>query len=420
MIEINKEIKNGDLKELFSLGEMYVSDFVKDESDYIGRDRYEMKMMLEKSTGAVRLEKVPPAHTMWGKYWYRSGTNQTMKDHLEDVVKYCKKIVKLEDGDTWLDIACNDGTLLSFVGDGIKKIGIDPADDSFYAESSKIADDVIQDFFTREAYERSSLFKGLSPKVVTSIAMFYDLENPSQFIKDIGAILDPQGVWVLQMSYTPLMLKQLAFDNICHEHLYYYSLFNIKKLLNDNGFDVLDCTLNDANGGSFRVAAVKQSADKSKFSTKQNRDIFDFNVESLLAYEKTLALDSWDTWYKFHRDINLLKDQLKNFLFEAKKAGKRVCGYGASTKGNTLLQYFGIDNNLLESVVERSHYKFGLKTIGTNIPIISEDQMRLTPPDYLLVLPWHFIDEFVKRESKFLEAGGKFVVPCPEFKIIGA
>ncbi len=190
--------------------------------------------------------------------------------------------------------------------------------------------------------------------------------------------------------------------------------------MNDNGFDVLDCTLNDANGGSFRVAAVKQSADKSKFSTKQNRDIFGFNVDSILSYENTLALDSEETWKKFFDRINELRRTTFDFLEQAKKDGKRVCGYGASTKGNTLLQYFGIDNSLLESIVERSHYKFGLKTAGTDIPIISEDQMRLNPPDYLLVLPWHFIDEFVKRESKFLEGGGKFVVPCPEFKIIEA
>jgi hypothetical protein len=404
-------------QELFSLGEMYVSDFIKDESDYDGRQKYEMKLLLEKDTGAVRLEKQPPADTMWGKYWYRSGTNQTMKDHLADVVWYCSKTIDLQHGDVWLDIACNDGTLLSMVDSRILKIGIDPADDSFVAESSQVANEIIQGYFSRETY-LTSKFADLKPKVITTIAMFYDLENPDSFIQDVHETIHDDGIWVVQMSYTPLMIKQMAFDNICHEHLYYYSLFNIKTLLERNGFDVLNCTLNDANGGSFRVTAVKSSTDKSKFSTQQQRDIFQFNVDSILSNEKTLKLDDPQTWLDFFEKIDKLKIETYNFLYEARLRGERVFGYGASTKGNTLLQYFNIDSSLIEAIVERSPYKYGLKTIGSDIPIISEEQMRKDPPDYMLVLPWHFIDEFVKRESEFLEAGGKFIVPCPQFKII--
>lgn len=400
------------------LGMHYISDFYSDPSYYDGRNKYGLELYLDPRIKAVRLKEMAPHNAMWGKYWYRSGTNQTMLNHLADIVRYCNQTIDLKHGDAWLDIACNDGSLLSMIHSGIKKIGIDPADDSFVAESRQYADEIIQGYFSRETY-LTSTFANIKPKVITTIAMFYDLENPDSFIKDVHETLHDDGIWVVQMSYTPLMLKQMAFDNICHEHLYYYSLFNIQTLFNRNGFDVMNCTLNDANGGSFRVTAVKSETDKSRFSTRQQRDIFQFNVDSILAYEKTLELDNPQTWIDFFIKINELKTKTYEFLEKAASEGRTVYGYGASTKGNTLLQYFGLNNRLIQKIVERSPYKFGLQTIGTNIPIISEEEMRENPPDYLLVLPWHFIDEFVKRESKFLECGGKFVVPCPEFNIIG-
>ena len=248
--------------------------------------------------------------------------------------------------------------------------------------------------------------------------MFYDVPNPDKFVKDVYDVLDDNGIWVVQMSYTPLMINQLAFDNICHEHMYYYSLFNIKKTFERNGFKILNCELNDVNGGSFRVYAVKDIADIKKFANQQKRDVYEFNVQSLLAYEKTLELDNQNTWIHFFNRINDLKDETIKFLESAWAEGKTVYGYGASTKGNTLLQYFGIDSRLVQKLVERSPYKFGLYTAGTNIPIISEKEMRNDPPDYMLVLPWHFINEFIEREKEFLNGGGKFIVPCPKFEII--
>lgn len=405
------------LKELFNLGNLYISDFIKNDKDYVNREKYELKMMLEKDTGAVRLEKMAPHNMMWGKYWYRSGTNLTMKKHLLDVVNSCSEIIKMNDNDIWLDIACNDGTLLSYVDPKYIRIGIDPADESYTKESKKHANYIVQDYFSKEAYK--SVAKEQKAKVITTIAMFYDIENPDYFIKEIYDILDNNGIWVLQMSYTPLMIKQMAFDNICHEHLYYYSLFNIKKLLERNGLKILNCSLNDANGGSFRVYAIKDLADIKNFSTQQNRDIFSYNIESILSYEEKLKLDDPETWNIFFSKIELLKKQTYDFLKVEKNKGKTIAAYGASTKGNTLLQYFGIDNTLIDYIAERSPYKYGLKTVGTNIPIISEEEMRKRKPDYLLILPWHFIDEFVKREKEYINNGGKFIVPCPTFEIIG-
>jgi hypothetical protein len=404
------------MKELFSLGELYVSDFIKE--DQIPRGgRVEMKMVIEEETGAVRLEKSAPLDTLYGQYWYRSGTNQTMTNELESITKNILSLVKLKENDIWIDIACNDGTLLGFLPKNLIRIGVDPVDDSYKKESEKHADLIIQDYFSYNAYKNTKFGKEKA-KVITTIAMFYDLENPKPFINDVYQVLDDNGLWVLQLSYTPLMLKQMAFDNICHEHMYYYSLFNIKKLFESCGMQIVDCQLNDINGGSFRIYAMKDTADISKFSSQPNRDVCKFRVDSVLEYEKTLNLDSVDMWKEFYENINALKEQTVNFIKQEKAKGKTIWGYGASTKGNTLLQYFGIDNTLIDGIAERSVYKWGLKTVGTNIPIYSEDDMRKANPDYLLVLPWHFINEFKEREKEFLAKGGRFIVPCPKFEII--
>ena len=404
-------------KKLFSLGELYVSDFInKDEDARAGK--HDMTLVIDERYGAARLEKCTPIHSMFGKYWYRSGINQTMRTELKGIVDSVTSVQKLNEGDLWLDIACNDGTLLSFVPDGIKKLGIDPAEDSFKNESSKIADEVIQDFFTLENYKKSK-FKKKKAKVVTCIAMFYDLDEPVEFLKDVTKVLDDDGLFVLQMSYTPLMIKQLAFDNICHEHVYYWGLASIEKLLKKAGLKIVDCQLNDVNGGSFRIYIKKKKSDVSTFATAPYRDVCNVRVESLIKWEKGLKLDKEEIWLDFYNRIEALKKETVDFIKAEKAKGKVICGYGASTKGNTLLQYFGLDNTLIDAIAERSHYKFGLKTIGTNIPILSEEDVRAMNPDYMLVLPWHFIAEFVKREDEFLSKGGKFIVPCPNFQIIG-
>lgn len=405
------------MKELFNLGELYVSDFLGENDEPRG-GKVEMKMMLDELTGNVRLEKAAPLDVMYGKYWYRSGINQSMKNELQRIVNSILDVKKLKENDIWVDIACNDGTMFDFIPNNIIKIGIDPVDNSYKNESEKRSDLIIQDYFSADVYKKSK-FGTQKAKVVTSIAMFYDLENPDTFIQDVGEILDDNGLWVLQLSYTPLMIEQLAFDNICHEHIYYYSLFNLKKLMEKNGFKIVDCQLNDTNGGSFRVYVMKENADVKKFATQPHRDVCNFRIQSLLTLEEKLKLDSVDTWMDFYNRILDLKEQTVSFIKSEKEKGKNIWGYGASTKGNTLLQYFGLDNTLIDGIAERSVYKWGLKTVGTNIPMYSEEQMRNEKPDYLLVLPWHFISEFVERERDFLLGGGKFIVPCPKFQIIG-
>ena len=403
------------MKELFTLGNLYVSDFISEGEPPRG-GRVEMKMVWDHIRNAPRLEEVTPPEFMYGQYWYRSGTNATMTNELHGIVDSVTSAYKLSPNDVWLDIACNDGTLLSFVPKELQRIGIDPVDDSYVAESSKHAT-IVQDYFSSTAYNTVTSDKA---KVVSIIAMFYDLEEPEKFLTDLSSVMDDDGLLVMQMSYTPLMINQLAFDNICHAHLYYHSLESIKSILSLAGFQIVDCQLNDINGGSFRIYAMKKDADVTKFGTQPYRDVCNFRVESALCYEREAGYNSPEVWTEFYNRLQSLKEETVRFIKEEKAKGKVIWGYGASTKGNTLLQYFGLDSTLIDGIAERSPYKFGLKTVGTEIPIYSEEDMRKANPDYLLVLPWHFINEFVQREQEFLAGGGKFIVPCPKFEIIGA
>ena len=400
---------------VFNLGKLYMSDFIK-KGDGPRSGIGELKMMLCPESGLLQLEEALPQNEMYGKYWYRSGINSTMRMKLKDVADVCLDSVKMNDGDVFLDIACNDGTMFDFIPDNLVKVGIDPADNSFVKEASQRANAVVQDFFSADAYKSTSYGK-IKPKIITTIAMFYDLDDPYEFVEDIKETLDDDGIWVLQLSYTPLMIKQLAFDNICHEHICYYSLSSMKYLMDRAGFDIVDCTLNDVNGGSFRVFLMKKDGDKTKFRCKQERDVAEFRVNSLLEYEKTLKLNDPETYTNFFSEVCELKEKTVDFIKREVAAGKRIWGYGASTKGNTLLQWYGLNSQYIEAIAERSIYKFGLQTIATNIPILPEDEMRENPPDYLLILPWHFVKEFSIREREFIEGGGKFIVPCPKFLI---
>tara|TARA_R110002072_G_scaffold8922_9_gene44199 strand:+ start:450 stop:1709 length:1260 start_codon:yes stop_codon:yes gene_type:complete len=409
-------ISGGETEEVFNLGFLQMSDFVKDELETPRTGIGELKLMLCRESGLLQLRDSLPLDSMYGKYWYRSGTNSTMKKKLCDVAESCLSSVKIQDGDVFLDIACNDGTMFDYVPDNLIKIGIDPADDSFLEESRQRADEVVQDFFSAETY-RKTKYGHIKPKIITTVAMFYDLDDPYPFACDVKDILHDDGIWAMQLSYTPLMIEQLAFDNICHEHICYYSLTSIKYLMDKVGFDIVDCVLDDVNGGSFRIFLMKKEADKSKFRNQQQRDVANFRVNSLLAYEESLNLKDPQTYRDFYQEICRLRNKTVDFVLQEKAKGKSIWGYGASTKGSTLMQWYGLDVNHIDYIAERSPYKFGLRTAGTNIPICSEGEMREAQPDYLLILPWHFIDEFSLRESEYIKRGGKFIVPCPKFMV---
>ena len=401
---------------LFSLGDLYISDFLP--KDTAPRTHpVPLDLCLAPRSGLVQLAHTAPFDEMYTSYWYKSSTNESMIAELHGIVADITWLVPIGKKDIWIDIGCNDGTLLSSVPKAATRIGYDPND--YKQFSKKHANLIVQDYFTASAFKTSTYGK-LKAKIITSIAMFYDLEDPHAFVRDVTEILDDEGLWVIQMSYLPLMLQQLAFDNICHEHLEYYSLTSLKYLLDRHGLSIVDCQVNEINGGSFRIYIRKKAANPSNFGQAPYRDVADFRVASLLAYEKTLRLSDPKTYQDFFKKSSALRTQTLSFLRKEKTRGKKIWGYGASTKGNTLLQWFGVDHSLLDGIAERSSAKWGLKTVGTNIPIYSEADMRKARPDYLLVLPWHFIDSFVKREREFLARGGKFIVPCPHFEVLGA
>lgn len=403
-------------KKLFSLGNLYVSDFLKiNELPVNGKEP--LDLVLDEELGAPRLSSVTDPNKMYGRYWYRSGINTTMTRELKSIAADAVECIKISDDDIFLDIACNDGTLLNFVPNNMIKIGIDPADNTYSAESAQIANLIIQDYFSANVYKKSK-FGNKKAKIVTNIAMFYDLDEPIKFLNDVYEILDDDGLFIIQMSYTPLMLKQLAFDNICHEHIYYHNLTSMNTLLNKSNFKIVDCILNDVNGGSFRLYIRKQNSNDFKFRTSPYRDVANYRIQSLLTQEEKEGITTATPYLEFYEKIKKLKEETVSFIKEERKKGKTIWAYGASTKGNTLLQWFGLDNTLIDGIAERSPYKYGLKTVGSNIPIYSEDVFREKKPDYVLILPWHFINEFSERESKYLDSGGKFIVPCPKFEII--
>lgn len=405
-------------KVLVDLGQAYVSDFVSDPQETANRKKYPVQLVWNFRLGCPTLTYQPPKEEMWGKYWYKSGTNISMQNALKEVVADTLKHIKsFEKGDIWLDIASNDGTLLKHVPSLFYKVGIDPIEDKYTEECRQHANAVIQDYFNEESWAQVPYWEETKKaKVVTSIAMFYDLEDPHQFARDVYNAMDTNGIWVMQLSYTPLMIEQLAFDNILGEHYAYHYLNSLKNILSAEGFVILDTELNDVNGGSIRVYAIKKDADKTKFGTQPLRDVWGFRTESLLEYEG--AFYGEDVWKDFEARMNLLRMKVTDFIRKANQEGKSVWGYGASTKGNTLLQYFELDGEMIEAIAERNPDKYGLYTIGSNIPIKSEEEMRLAQPDYVLVMPWHFISEFVQRESEYLKNGGAFIVPCPKFEII--
>lgn len=390
------------MKNMFSLGNLYLNNFLKPGES--PGDKHELKLIIDESCGAARLEKTVDTSKMFGKYWYRSGTNESMKAALKDVVD---SILSLNENGVkeknWLDIACNDGTLLSYVPAQYRRYGVDPCEKSIIEKARENCE------WIRQGYFKRGIFTSGSFDVITTIAMFYDLADPDSFCKDVHEVMADDGLWVIQQSYSPIMIQQLAFDNICHEHVYYHTLGSMKTILERNGFSIVDCTLNDTNGGSFRLFVKKKGA---SFATQAYRDVCNMRMQSLLKMEQVI------TWNGFYERVIDLRETVRRFLIQAKRQGKIVMGYGASTKGNTLLQFFGLDNTLITAIADRQEKKWGLVTPGTYIPIISEEEMRKAKPDYLLVLPWQFIAHFREREREYLKSGGKMIVCNPLFQII--
>jgi len=400
----------------FSLGELFVSDFLSSGKTREGQRAPLELVLCEKKSGGcglLQLKHTVSHEAMYRNYWYRSGMNKTMTDELNGIAAKVESLVGLKDGHFVVDIGANDGTLLrGYKKRGINLTGFEPAKN--LAQHNCVGTTkVIEDFFSFEGWQQE--FGNAKAIAITAIAMFYDLDDPNKFVSDVVKCLDDEGVFIVQMSYLPLMLSQNAFDNICHEHLKYYSLLSLEHLLGRHNLEVFDVELNDINGGSFRIYIRHRDKGSSIHITPE---VSLARVESLRAWERKLCLDTQEPYRMFAERVTAIRDEVTSFIKREVGKGKKVYVYGASTKGNTLLQYFNLDYHLITAAAERNPDKWGKKTIGTNIPIISEEQARKDAPDYFLVLPWHFTREFRIRESDYLAQGGKLIIPLPSFSII--
>jgi len=357
-----------------------------------------MTLMMCKTCGLVQLRDLVAGSEMYEHmYGYRSGISGTMRAHLREYNDEIMLLASLEDGDAVLDIGSNDATLLKMYPDTLKRHGCDPTGAQFASEYEGLF--LTPTYFTKEAVAPL----GLTYKVVSSISMFYDLPDPVQFARDIYSVLHEDGLWTFEQSYIKTMLERNSFDTICHEHVEYYGIRQIKHILDLAGFKIVRVSLNDCNGGSSRIFAAK----------KESRWTEDIRiVQKLLDEEEHLS--NPDTYAIFMACCDVEIAKLKAHL----ATGATTYIYGASTKGNCLLQYAGIGSELVKYAVERNPAKVGCVT-STGIEIISEETMRAAPPAYLLVLPWHFKTEIIARESEFIKAGGKLIFPLPTFEIVG-
>ena len=338
-------------------------------------------------------------------YGYRSGINQSMIDHLTNITNDIKKIIKFKIGDYVLDIASNDATLLkSYKFSKINYVGIDPTINKykkFYPKNFKTKSTL----FSKNKY--LNLSNKQKAKVITSIAMFYDVQNPNEFVSDIKDILSKNGIWVMEMYYLPILLKYNAYDSICHEHITYFSLNQINYLCEKNNLKIFKVSLNSMNCGSIRYFICHRDA---RFKLDYN------SLNKCKKLEKILDQDS--CFYNFKKRIKFLSKKLNLIIKNLNKRKKTIHVYGASTKGNISLQYLKLSVKDISFVADRNPLKWNRKMPGSNIPIISEASSRAKNPDYYLVLPWHFKKGFIKREKKFLAKGGKLIFPLPKIEIL--
>jgi hypothetical protein len=360
------------------------------------------------SCGLVQLRHTFDPGELYGEgYGYRSGLNRSMVEHLRAKCEGLRKLAPLKPGDVVLDIGSNDGTLLSFYPAGeVTLIGMDPTGakfHSYYRPDVKL----VPDFFSAKRFLEAS--GGRKARIVTSIAMFYDLQRPMDFVREVEQVLADDGIWHLEQSHLALMLQSTAYDTVCHEHLEYYALRQIQWLADRAGLRILDVELNDINGGSFNVTLAKASSKQAPRAEK---------VQAVVKMEEDMRLGEPATYEAFAARVARHRDELMALLEGLRRQGRKVLGYGASTKGNVILQYCGLTPKEIPCIAEVNPDKFGHFTPGTKIPIVSEAQAKALKPDYFLVLPWHFRKNLMEREAEYLRAGGRMIFPLPQIEIV--
>lgn len=359
------------------------------------------------SSGLLQLAHTYEPSEMYGdNYGYRSGLNASMVEHLSRKAERLEVIGGARAGDLVLDIGSNDATFLkSYKTEGLKRLGMDPTGAKFRSYYPDHVD-LVADFFTEKGFWTSADKKA---RIVTSISMFYDLEDPAAFVRDVASVLADDGLWHFEQSYMPTMLRMNSYDTVCHEHIEYYSLSVIHNLLRDAGLKIVDLEFNGINGGSIAVTAAHAD---SKIAG--NQVLVDWQLEQ----EKRWGLHTPAPYLAFAERVTRHREDLVRLVRDLTRAGYKVAGYGASTKGNVTLQYCGFTPEDIFAIAEVNEEKFGKFTPGTHIPILSETETAAMKPDFYLLLPWHFRDGILKRELENRKAGVKFIIPFPEIEIV--
>lgn len=404
---------NPHLEAVLDLGEQTLTGvFPRSSHEEITKGPLRLVKCMEeggKNCGLLQLQHSYELGEMYGEnYGYRSGLNRSMVEHLKGRVSKILERMSLDSGDLIIDIGSNDSTLLqNYPHKDLQIVGIDPTGVKFKNYYPKHIE-LIPDFFSAaKVKERFGVKKA---KVITSIAMFYDLESPTDFMKQIFDVLDEDGIWVFEQSYMPTMLEKDSYDTVCHEHLEYYAFKQIKWMTDKVGFNVLDVEFNAANGGSFAVTVAKRASKRHRENT--------ILVDSIITQEDRLQLASLRPYEAFEKRIMEQKENIIRFVQEINARGQKIFGYGASTKGNVILQYCGLTSQDIPCIAEVNPDKFGRLTPGTCIPIVSETEAKAMNPDYFLVLPWHFKDNIVSRERNYIDGGGSLVFPLPRIEVV--
>jgi len=415
-----KEIKecrvcgNKNLSPVVNLGELALTGiFPKTKNEEVDVAPLELvKCHGDNCCHLLQLKHSMNMEKMYGNnYGYRSGLNPSMVAHLQAIVRIVTNTVSLQPDDLIIDIGSNDGTLLrNYFGD-YNLVAFDPTAAKF-SKYYPANVDLFGDFFSKEIFR--SHYRSVKAKVVTSIAMFYDLPKPLEFMQDVYDILDDKGIWVLEQSYMPEMIKQNAYDTVCHEHLEYYGLYQIRWMADRVGFKIVNVEFNSTNGGSFLVILAKKGGGVKGLSNE-------FFINTILKEEQQKGFLSLAPYKRFRKNIFKHTSRLIEFIERLNRERKVVVGYGASTKGNVLLQLCNFNERDIPCIVEINEDKFGCFTPGTKIPIVSQKEAEsgFGNIDYLFVLPWHFKDNILKKEEKFLKAGMKFIFPLPDISVVG-
>lgn len=400
--------KTSDLVSVLDLGTQCF-DGIFPRSKDVNVPTGKLELVWSPSSGLLQLAHDFDSSQMYGSnYGYRSGLNQSMVKHLLAKTRKLSQNVGLASGDIVLDIGSNDGTLLGgYDTTGLVKIGIDPSAEKFRSYYDKEIS-LVTDFFNRANFV-SVLGASKKAKIITSIAMFYDLPDPVLFARDVHDCLDDNGIWHFEQSYMPSMLRTNSYDTVCHEHVEYYSLGAVKRILDEAGMQLVNVETNGVNGGSFAVTAQKTSG-----KLDPNHAVINWMLEE----ENRMGLHTAKPYREFEERVFRHRQSLISLVRGLREAGKTVFGYGASTKGNVTLQYCGFTSDDIQCIADVNPDKYGCVTPGTHIPIVSEQEARAQKPDYYLVLPWHFREGILKRESDFLARGGRMIFPMPEVEIV--